>query len=212
LGVVVLHARVVCLAAALLPGAAAAQLTLGARAGYAIPTGEARAHGALADLVDGVIPLELEGGWRLSPALTVGLYGSYGVGLPSARAGRCGEAGSSCSARDLRLGVQAAWAFAWRLRGVAPWAGLGIGYEWLTLRDLDRDGVNRSFRGLELVRLQAGADVALGRVSLGPVVSYSLGRYGHAGVEGAGTSSSSAIEEKGLHGLLTLGIRGELRL
>jgi hypothetical protein len=185
---------------------------VGARAGYALTTGQARAHGPLGDLVEGVVPGQLEVGWRLTPALTLGAYGSYGIGLPAHRAGVCGEPGSSCSVRDLRLGLQAAWAFAARWKGIGPWVGLAVGYEWLSLDGFDGSGARRGFRGLELACLQVGAEAALGRVRVGPVLSYSLGRYDHTRLEKDGQSASGAIEEKAFHGLWTLAIRGQLDL
>ena len=78
----------------------------------------------------------------------------------------------------MRLGVEAAWRFdKWLL--VVPWVGAGFGYEWANYKATEgADTLKLTYRGLEYLDLKAGVDYPLlARLSVGPFVSYSLGRY-----------------------------------
>jgi hypothetical protein len=198
---------------------------LGARLGYGIPMGEIEENSDLSDSISGMIPLQLDLGYRVLPELSLGGYFMYGFGfagddlsdacdnlddLPGVTA--------DCSTHDLRLGIQAHYHFLPR-KTLDPWLGLGVGYEWITFgtdisgggRELD---VSATGRGFEFLNLQGGLDfkVADG-LALGPFLSFSIGQYSDSSASCSGNacaddSASEEIDSKALHQWLLLGIRG----
>ena len=196
---------------------------LGARLGYGIPLGKAVDRGTNNDLSDGVkgmIPLQLDLGYRVTPNLMVGGYFMYGFGiLPSDISSSCDRANADCSIHDIRLGIQAQYHFMPE-ENVDPWVGAGIGYEWLGLGiDASVGGTtiksSSSIHGWEFISLQGGADFAVApQFGLGPFLSLSIAQYGTSTTSCSGTgcepgdSASRDIDEKALHQWLTLGVRG----
>src|SRR5512145_1208112 len=71
--------RTVLFAIVLFPVVAAAQVSLGLRAGYAIPYGDLQEDSKLSDQLDGQVPIQLDAMYRLTPSTAAGLYFSYGV-------------------------------------------------------------------------------------------------------------------------------------
>ncbi len=233
-------ARVAALAAlALLVAPAQAQapsarrFELGLRTGYGIPLGryaDVRQIGntrqedvnALSDDTYGAIPLWLDLGYRLTPALALGVYGMFGLVLPKSGAasdplgGGCPE-GLDCSALGVRFGVQAQYRF---LPGAAvdPWLGLGLGYEWITSHVEGRVfgipiDVNTDHSGPELLHVQGGVDFQLaGALTLGPFASLSALQYTSCSATLDGDDSECRLPDKAWHGWLVLGVRGVLGL
>lgn len=196
--------------AALLLGQAAAArageesgLALGARVGYGIPVGDAMSGVSLGDVASGQVPVQLDADWRFDRSWRLGLYAQYGF---TPVAGASCPAGADCSGRNLRLGVQGAYAFS---AGAGPWVGAGLGVEW-QLATVSQAGVENRLRlfGLELLNLQAGWDFRPARsFSLGPFASFSVGQYRTASSGGASQSLATAV-----HGWLQLGVRGAFEL
>jgi hypothetical protein len=200
---------------------------LGARLGYGIPMGKAEDddNSDLSDGISGMIPLQLDVGYRVIPELSIGGYVMYGFGFTGDDISRtCDDADNvvgvtvSCSARDVRLGLQAQYHFLPKKK-LDPWLGVGLGYEWLTF-GIDASGagserdVSITGKGFEFVNLQGGLDfkVASG-LALGPYLSFSVGQYSSTSSSCSGActgfdSSSEDIENKALHQWLLLGIRG----
>jgi len=86
----------------------------------------------------GKIPIWLDAGWRFNPSMHLGAYIEHGPTFVK----DC-PAGSSRSASDVRLGVN----FLYHLVPGAPfdpWAGIGVGYEWL---HASQDGVDAGLHG-----------------------------------------------------------------
>ena len=175
-------------------------LTLGARAGYGIPLGDAMSGVSLGDLVSGQVPLQLEAGWRLDPSWRLGLYARYGF---ASIAGASCPAGASCSGQNLGLGAEAVYAFgADRIR---PWVGAGLGVEWQTAKVA---GNELRLFGLELLNLQAGVDFRPSApVGIGPFASFSLGQYLTAASGGVRRDLTTAM-----HQWVQLGVRGAFDL
>jgi hypothetical protein len=201
--------------AALLPLTAEAQFGVGARLGYAMPFGDAVKDGRLSDVLGGAFPFQLDLGYAVHPDVTVGAFFSYAFGrLGEDAADECSAFGLDCSARVIRAGVRGQLSFWAESPAFAPWAGLGVAYEWASLSQ-SGGGVDRSlgYRGFEFVELELGADYRPNaRVRVGPFVSGSLGQYQSATVEVGGSSDSGAIPGKGLHLHLTFGVRGQFEL
>jgi opacity protein-like surface antigen len=195
------------LAAALLPGAARAQWSLGMRLGYAHAAGNAVKGSPMSDGVKSQVPVQLEGAYRVLPQLDVGAYGAYGV----AQVGSLCQ--GSCSASVLRLGVQAAWRFA-EVKRFTPWAGAGAGYEWSRYKtSTSGDTLEVTLHGLELLQLQGGADWKLGeRFTVGPFASLAFGRYSKLDVKSPLGASNGGTPSKTAHSWLTFGVRGTYSL
>jgi hypothetical protein len=206
--------KLAALAALLVPALASAQLSLGARVGYGIAMGEAVEDGDLSDVIKGQIPIQIDVGYRLTPALTFGGYFGAGYGLlGDAVSDECDEFDLDCSARVLRLGVQLDYAFRNVSPTITPWVGAGIGYEWASVhQELDSVEVDTSFDGFEFLNLQGGVDWKVGGFSVGPFAMLSIGQYGSFDFESPEGDESGDIENKGLHQWLQIGLRGRFDL
>jgi cysteine-rich repeat protein len=192
------------LSLALLPASAHAQWTLGARFGYSLAGGRAVQGSPMSDGIKSQFPVQLEGGYRLFPELTLGAYASYG---PAQVGSSC--AGTSCSASVVRLGLQAAWRFD-RVLAVHPWAGAGLGYEWARYHARDgSDALDVTLHGLEFLDLQGGADYPVAdKVSIGPFVSLAFGRYDKLDVRSPLGDSNGGAPSAAVHTWLSFGVRG----
>ncbi len=212
------------LAALVIPTVTPAQLQLGARLGYAIPMGDAfkdpsdGSKEKLSDGVKGAIPIQLDAAYELSPHLAVGAYFSYGFGLvnESKAVGGdvCNQSGVDCSAKTMRLGVQATWTMTYLSKTFVPWASAGAGWEWATL-DIEAGGLsgNYTLSGPEFLNLQVGADYKLAeKASVGPYLGFALAQYSKAEVDIPGFGSGELDIDKTLHQWLGFGVRGTFDL
>lgn len=206
---------------------------LGLRTGYGVPLGryaDVRQLGsvrqddlnALNDDAYGAIPLWLDFGYRLTPALLLGVYGMVGLVLPKSGAasdplgGGCPE-GLDCFGIGVRFGVQAQYRFS-PGAPIDPWLGLGLGYEWITSHvqgsvfGLPFDVVT-NHSGPELLHLQGGVDFQLaGALSLGPFASLSAMQYTSCSATLDDEDTECSLPDKAWHGWLVLGVRGALGL
>jgi hypothetical protein len=206
---------------------------LGLRTGYGVPLGryaDARQLGsvrqddvnALSDDAYGAIPLWLDFGYRLTPALMLGVYGMFGLVLPKSGAasdplgGGCPE-GLDCFAIGLRFGVQGQYHFS-PGAPIDPWLGLGLGYEWITSHVEGRAlgfliDIVTDHSGPELLHLQGGVDFQLARaLSLGPFASLSAMQYTSCSATLDDDDTGCSLPDKAWHGWLVLGVRGALGL
>lgn len=198
------------IAATLAAGTAQAQapavsgFSLGARVGYGIPMGDADATFTQSDLVSGMVPLQLDVGYRFNPSWQLGLYFQYGfasvadaycVGLQGA---------NSCSGSNVRFGAQVLYTFAGE--GFSPWIGLGLGFEWQNITlDYGILTADAQLSGFEFLILQVGGDWKVSPTfKMGPFVSFSLGSYDTYSLAGV----SGSIASTGTHEWLQLGLKG----
>jgi hypothetical protein len=191
--------------AVLVPAAAQAQWTVGARTGYAIALGDAGGNLKMTDMTNGQIPLQLDVGYRLANVpLTIGGYFSYGFGSTAGNfKNTCDALGESCSSSSLRVGAQLSYSFADPKEQMAPWIGAGLGYDKLTVTEAGQD---LNLTGWEFLILQAGLDWRLApQFTLGGFASFSLAQYSDLEIPGVGSGS---ISDKKMHEWLTFGIRG----
>lgn len=194
-------ARLAVLAVLFAPTLASAQLSLGARLAYGLAMGEAAEGGDLADFAKSQIPIQLDVGYRVTPALTIGGYFAYGF----ANLGDDLEC-DDCSGRVYRLGVQLDYAF--KGGSMTPWVGGGIGYEWLKLKD-DATDDEITLSGFEYLNLQGGLDWKVAdKFSVGPFALFSIAQYSKASEGG----EDFDIDNKAMHQWLQLGIRGRFDL
>lgn len=188
-------AMTVVLAALFVPTLASAQLTLGARLGYAFPMGEIGEGLKLGDAYSSQIPLQLDVGFKVTPALTLGGYFGFGFAQVDED---CGD----CSGRVYRVGAQLEYTF--KSASMAPWVGAGIGYEWASITD---DDAELKFSGFEYLNLQGGLDWRVGgKAMVGPFALVSFGRYS--------TFADEDIpgEAKTFHQWFQIGVRGQFDL
>jgi hypothetical protein len=168
---------------------------LALRAGVALPAGSATKGVLFSDaLATGALPLGVELGAR-GTNTTLGVEVEWGRSfVPSC------PAGQDCAGSVWRAGLEVLYRLSPESRA-STWLGVGMGYEGTTLRVGDRSTRLDSF---ELLNLQLGRDVALGRgVLLGPFVAATFAQ--------GMTVDGKDVQDKSPHAWLQLGLRAELR-
>jgi len=189
---------------------------LGLRAGYGIPLGSitgapsGATAPAMSDYLSGMIPIQVDAGYRFNPNMMVGAFFQYGIGMLNTSSGKplagCSASGVSCSGNDLAFGAQ----FHYHLmpdQTIDPWGGIGVGYEILNVSEsAGGQSGGGAFSGFQFVDLQLGADYkVMPNLGVGPYIGFSLGEYSSCSVQGA---SSCTINQTALHEWLTIGLRG----
>jgi hypothetical protein len=176
---------------------------IGLRLSAGLPLGKIASgtlSGDLSDSIKVLIPLQLDLGYRVNGTFTVGGYFAYGYAVTKG----C-DPGSSCSATDTRVGLQGTMRFP-SGGSFVPWVGLGLGYEWLTLK---QDSQSASVKGWEFLNLQVGGSfLASPEFGIGPFASFSVARYGE--IEYGGVSVD--IPDTAFHEWLQIGVRGTFSL
>src|SRR5947209_2774237 len=191
------------IAVILSPIAAAAAPTgpeIGLRVGYTVPFGDVAGDGtggslAMKDSFSGGVPLQIDLGYRFTPAVSAGVYGGYGFLIPT----NCPDT-SECSGHNFRLGIGLQFHLAPEA-GLDPWIGVGAGYEWLNLK-VSSQGQSQDLdvRGFEFGHVDLGADFAVAPgFKFGPFASFSIGQYDKASTGGALGSASGDVAEKKMH-------------
>jgi outer membrane protein W len=206
------------------PAASRGKFVLGLRFGYALPMGSTAENNdgssnKMSDGVSGQFPIWLDAGYMVSEDVMFGLYWQYafgGVAGPlKTQCDQASSAGISCSASDIRFGLQVQF-HPVHDGNVDPWLGVGAGYEWLTvgLSGAGQDG-STTAKGWEFANVQAGVDFkAAHNLGIGPFVSFSLAQYDSTSNSGtvAQVSPGGDIANPALHQWLTFGVRGAVSL
>ncbi len=200
------------LALALAAGAASAQgvppipapaqgVTLGVRAAWAIPAGNATAGTSLGSEFSGAVPLSLDLLYRFDRYFSAGFYFTYAPGF----AKDC-PSGATCSPSFTRFGLEALYTLD-RSGSLRPWFGIGVGYEWLRL---DTPVGSGTLSGFEWANLQLGGDFAVTpRFFVGPYVAISFGQLTDASGSGTGSGTSIPSGDRRFHEWITVGLRGQ---
>jgi len=143
---------------------------IGVGTGYA--QGGGKLGGGMRNLEDVSGPgaaVELDLGYRVMPALSLGLYGTF------SKYQHGDSIDSNTDVLGATAGVQAALHFR-PDRSVDPWVSLGAGWKGLWLNP--DQGKVTSLQGLELARLQLGVDYRVSQdVAIAPVIGGSLGLF-----------------------------------
>jgi len=206
----------------LFPAAAGAQLSVGLRAGYAIPSGDLQQDLKLSDQLKSSFPIQLDLLYRVAPRTAAGLYASFGLGQIASALKERSELlvgpGASYRAATWRIGVEATQSF---LEGpIVPWVGIGSGIEIGTYK-VENGGatIKGSTRGWEWINLQAGGDYLVSpRFAAGIYVAWSIGQFTYQGGEVSGTGFLDGSTGGGLgadaatHQWLGFGVRGRFDL
>jgi hypothetical protein len=176
-----------------------AGISVGLRAGYAIPMGDAEKNSKMSDFAKGAIPFQLDALYRVTPNLGVGLYASYAIVSPNKDNM---PSGIDVSASWMKYGVQLQYSIS-PGESMSPWVGYGIGLESVKLT-ASASGISTSFTtsGLEFAHVMAGLDFKAGdALRVGPFVDVSLGQY-------SSSDPGGDIQDKAMHQWLFLGVRG----
>jgi hypothetical protein len=145
------------------------------------------------------------------PLLAVGAYGQYAFAALASDAKAAFPGGKG---RDIRVGVEATYALA-STGSVAPWFGLGAGWEWAQVSWIE-SGVDATsgFDGPE-AKLQGGADWKVSEaLAVGPFVSLTVGQFRSLSAKGGGREITVEINssEREIHEWLQVGLRGRFDL
>lgn len=214
-----MHGRVLAIAlglSAALPAAAqvppipspAQGPTLGARIGYGLPAGNLLEGASLSGAFKGSLPLQLDLGYRFDRHFSAGFYFSWAAAF----AKNC-DPGASCSGTSTRLGIEAAYALD-RQGGMRPWLGIGVGYEWLAVKEsAGGSTVKATLSGFEWLNLQLGGDFEVSpRFWLGPYLLVTFSEAADADLSGGGLlpsgSASIPSSQRRFHEWITIGVRG----
>jgi hypothetical protein len=192
---------------------------VGLRAGYGIPLGDAAGGNpstSLSNVFSGMIPIQIDAGYRFTPNMMVGAFFQYGIASIASGGGTgtfgaaCSQSGVSCSGSDMTFGAQ----FHYHLmpdQTIDPWAGIGVGYELANV-SVSQGGQSASlgFSGFQFVNLQVGGDYkVMPNLGVGPFVQFSLGEFSSCSYGGAASSlGSCSIQNTAMHEWLQFGIRG----
>jgi outer membrane protein W len=186
------------------------------------PTGTtAISSNHLSDDYTGMVPISIDLGYRINPAIYVGVFAQYGfVSFNHGTNPACLD-GFDCSAHDIRFGLDLHYHFLADV-GFDPWIGAGVGYEML---DFSASGSVRgqairedgNIRGFEFLNLQAGDDFHVTpHLVVGPFIAFSLGRFSSYSLDitsaGVSQSPSGDLRKRGIHEWLTIGVRGQYGL
>lgn len=203
------------------PARTGVQLAL--RTGLSIPLGDATgtARDEQRERYSVQVPFIFDIGAKFWPNVYIGGYLGFGVGAEGAN-DRVEELcddndGNSendieCSAHSLRIGVEARYYFS-PAETLDPWISYGLGFEAATQSINDRPqrrSEETTASGIEFARLGFGFDWRAGRVfGLGPLVEVAAGQYTRTRTEVNGVETfDGAIEDRAIHGWVTIGMRG----
>jgi hypothetical protein len=181
----------------LAPAQARAVVFLGARVGYALPSGDAQQGTPMKDSISAQIPIQLDVGMSVLSIMSAGVYASYGptrVASELKSSPLC--AGVTCSGQNLRAGLQLNFRPPVVMNSL--WGGIFAGYEEQRV-SVVAGGLK--LRGWE-AGLQAGYDFSvLPLLKMGPYASYSFAQF---------TSASGPVEitSQAQHNAFTFGLRG----
>jgi hypothetical protein len=182
--------------------------SLGARLGWGIPLGKISGGNTGQDLTkvaSGMLPIQIDAGYRLNPDLYLGLYFQLGIAFLSSDYPPCKPAGTSCSGTDLRYGVDFRWYFLHE-PSVDPWLGIGVGREDASLSIA---GNTLSAGGWEFAKIELGTDfLASQKVRFGPVFAVTFDEFTAESLNG----NSVDIATKTLHHWVLVGLKGQYDL
>jgi hypothetical protein len=146
--------------------------------------------------------VEVDVGYRIIPELTLGAYGTF------AKYQHGDSIASDTDVLGATAGIQAAWHFR-PDRSVDPWVSLGTGWKGLWLNP--SSGKVTSLQGLELARLQLGADYRITKdIAISPVIGGSLSLF--ISQDSAMTTDLTEIQDKKVNVTGFAGLSGRFDL
>jgi hypothetical protein len=166
---------------------------------------------------DDMVPLWFDAGYRLSEQVYLGAYFQW---APIFVADEACSKNLSCSATDLRFGIDVHWHFKWIIgKGqwagrFDPWVGLGTGHE-SAMFDLSTTSGSRSQEtnhGFEYGNLQLGGDYVVGPWHVGAFGSVALAEFIRRGHTVPTGSEGYTIPDPAVHFWFIFGLRGQYDL
>jgi hypothetical protein len=160
-------------------------LSVGIRAGFALPAGHAKSSD-LSDVVKYEVPIGIELGYYLRPNFYVGGYFTYAFAGTSKTAQSVCPTGTdtTCNAQSYKAGLVAEYAFRHTTK-LSPWVRFGMGLDVLNLTATDNTGTtvqSSALTGFEWATLSGGLDWKNGYFyGIGPYAELALGDYGNKG-------------------------------
>jgi hypothetical protein len=146
--------------------------------------------------------VEVDVGYRIIPELALGAYGTF------AKYQHGDSIDSNTDVLGATAGIQAAWHFR-PDRSVDPWVSLGTGWKGLWLNP--SSGKVTSLQGLELARLQLGADYRITKdIAISPVIGGSLSLF--ISQDSAMTTDLTEIQDKKVNVTGFAGLSGRFDL
>jgi hypothetical protein len=146
--------------------------------------------------------VEVDVGYRIIPELSLGAYGTF------AKYQHGDSIDSNTDVLGATAGIQAAWHFR-PDRSVDPWVSLGTGWKGLWLNP--SSGKVTSLQGLELARLQLGADYRITKdIAISPVIGGSLSLF--ISQDSAMTTDLTEIQDKKVNVTGFAGLSGRFDL
>jgi hypothetical protein len=187
-------------------------IQIGLGAGIAKPYGQIEGGSNLGDAIAWGFPLQADVQFRFLKQFAAGAYVRYApTSLASALQNGCSNAGFSCDASDLGVGVLGEYRFSERLEG-GPWLGALVGWEMLrSTRSESGQKATENLSGIE-GGVRGGMDFELGGITLGPWGAFHVAQFTTSKVESNGTTTSGSIASAALHGWFELGVRLSLLL
>lgn len=191
-------------------------IAFGIRLGYGHPLGNSGEATKLSTSIQGMVPIWIDAGYRISPQFYVGAFFQYGLGFAPDTPG----CAAGCTLSDIRFGLNGHYHFALSEK-MQPWVGIGFGLEnVVSSSDSGFDNAtlggaitgNAALHGIEFINLQGGLDIA-GQTrffSFGPFVTFSVGQFSTAEV-GSGAVPITYDLKKALHLWLIVGLRGQFQ-
>jgi hypothetical protein len=160
---------------------------IGVGTGYAQGGGKLGGEaGSLEDVAGPGGLVEVALGYRIIPQLSIGAYGTF------SKFQKGDDLLTDTDVVGATAGLQAAWHFR-PARSVDPWVSLGAGWKGLWLDP--SAGKTTSLQGVELARLQIGADYRVSKdVAITPVIGGSLSMF--VSQDSAMTNELTEIENK----------------
>ena len=181
-----------------------------ARAGAAIPLGDASKGATLSDGLSPQFAAIVDIGGKIIPQIFLGAYLGGNVGGTGTETSKqCDALKASCVAFTYRIGVQLQYHIIPDGK-VDPWIGYGIGYEVSRIAgSANGSSFNTTLVGPEYGHILAGVDFRLTKIfGIGPFVDFSFGKYTNLTRDPEPVPGrSSDIADTAMHEWLTIGAK-----
>jgi hypothetical protein len=183
---------------------------IAARAGAAIPLGDAAKGAALSDGLGAQFAAIVDIGGKIIPQIFLGAYLGGNVGATGNETSKqCDKYMATCVAFTYRIGVQLQYHIIPDGK-VDPWIGYGIGYEVSRIAgSTNGQSFSVTLVGPEYGHVLAGVDFRLTRIfGIGPFVDFSFGKYTNdTRVPEPVPGRSTDIADTAMHEWLTFGAK-----
>jgi hypothetical protein len=185
---------------------------IGARLGYALPTGQLGGgsfNTHVSDLETASVPVGLDAGVRLTPRLYVGGTVTWGPGITPNVGGPCSGSAVHCAEHDMQARAEARFYFAPQAASTG-WFAVGVGWEVATFaQSVGSYSATSTLTGPIFPDLELGVDVKTrSGIALGPYIGLTVSTFVTDGVDPAAAPVATWIPNPSPHTWITLGLRG----